>query len=44
MCFAEIKQNCFDYVKDVLMMQFFKVRVGGYYMLQDGTAVQIEGR
>ena len=44
MCFAEIKQNCFDYVKDVLMMQFFKVRVGGYYMLQDDTAVKIEGR
>ena len=44
MRFAEIKQNCLDYVKDVLMMQFFKVRVGGYYMLQDGTAVKIEGR
>ena len=44
MRFSEIKHSCLKYVKDVLMMQFFKVRVGGYYMLQDGTAVQIMGR
>ena len=44
MRFSEIKSQCLKYIQDVLMMRFYKIKVGSYYMLQNGTAIQIVGR
>lgn len=40
----DIKAECLKYIQDVLMMRFYKLKVGSYYMLQNGTAVEITGR